>query len=120
MRALLASYAKADAARPSPSGFVPKWNLTIPGVFSSYTILTITTPAAVPITSFHPDAYLPVYISKAEEAQGLFITLAVLPVSLAEKPTMIGAYFYPYPAASREAGLPRMSVVGGYGAQEKV
>jgi len=99
--ALLARYAAADAMRPSHTGFVPQWKITTPGVFSTHTILTITTPPSAPITSFHPDAYLPAYIGKAEEAQG--------------------AYFYPYPAASREPGLPRMSVVGGYGAvQEKV
>jgi len=98
---LLATYAGADAARPVNSGFVPQWKITTPGVFSTHTILTITTPPSAPITTFHPDAYLPAYIGKAEEAQG--------------------AYFYPYPTASREAGLPRMSVVGGYGAvQEKV
>jgi len=100
VRSLLASYSAADAARSPMSGFVPKWKVTTPGVFATHTILTITTPPTVPITSFHPDAYLPAYIGKAEEAQG--------------------AYFYPYPAASREAGLPRMSVIGGYGAQEKV
>jgi len=102
VRTLLASYSDADAARSSLSGFVPIWKITTPGVFSSHTILTITTPPTAPITTFHPDAYLPAYIGKAQEAQG--------------------AYFYPYPAdsTSREAGLPRMSVVGGYGAQEKV
>lgn len=67
---LLASYAALDAANPSASGFIPKWSMNTPGVFSSHTILTITTPPDAPITSFHPDAYLPTYISKAEEAQG--------------------------------------------------
>jgi len=98
VRSLLASYAEADAVRPSASGFIPKWTINTPGVFTTQTILTITTPPDVAVTSFHPDAYLPTYIGKAEEAQG--------------------AYFYPYPAATHEAGLPRMSVVGGYGAQK--
>jgi len=92
VRALLASYAAADAARSTLSGFIPKWTINTPGIFSTRIILTITTPPAAPITSFHPDAYIPAYIGKAEEAQG--------------------AYFYPYPTPNREAGLPRMSVVG--------
>ncbi|KAF8530497.1 hypothetical protein BU17DRAFT_36227 [Hysterangium stoloniferum] len=95
VRALLASYSAADAARSSLSSFVPKWSINTPGIFTTQTILTITTPPTAPITSFHPDAYLPAYIGKAEEAQG--------------------AYFYPYPVAAQGADVPRMSVVGGGG-----
>lgn len=102
VNALLATYATADAARPRFSGdpvgssFVPKWSVNTPGVFTTQTILTITTPPVDPVTSFHPDAYLPAYIGKAEDSQG--------------------AYFYPYPSEKQggEGGLPRMSVVGGY------
>ena len=75
MCALLASYSKLDAARSSANRFIPKWKLSIPGVFSTHTVLTITIPPAAPITSFHPDAYLPAYISKAEEAQGSFFAV---------------------------------------------
>lgn len=95
VQALLASYSAADAARSSLSSFVPKWSINTPGILTTQTILTITTPPADPITSFHPDAYLPAYVGKADEAQG--------------------AYFYPYPVAAQGAGLPRMSVVGGGG-----
>ncbi|KIJ54665.1 hypothetical protein M422DRAFT_24570 [Sphaerobolus stellatus SS14] len=94
VKALLTRYSSADAARSPVTGFVPKWCINTPGVFTTQTILTITTPPVDPMSSFHPDAYLPAYIGKAEEAQG--------------------AYFYPYPpAAAHEGGLPRMSVVGG-------
>jgi len=100
VNALLAKYAAADAARPrfnsdsAGSSFIPKWSVNTPGVFTMHTILTITTPRVDPVTSFHPDAYLPAYIGKAEDSQG--------------------AYFYPYPAEKQgEGGLPRMSVVGG-------
>jgi hypothetical protein len=100
VNALLAKYAAADAARPrfnsdlSGSDFVPKWSVNTPGVFTSQIILTITTPPVDPVSSFHPDAYLPAYIGRAEETQG--------------------AYFYPYPNEKQgEGGLPRMSVVGG-------
>jgi len=98
VQALIARYSAADAARSPVTGFVPKWRINTPGVFTTQTILTITTPPVAPTSSFHPDAYLPAYIGKAEEAQG--------------------AYFYPYPPApSHEGGLPRMSVVGGGGYQ---
>jgi len=98
VQALLNRYSAADAARPPASGFIPKWSMNTPGVFTTQTILTITTPPVAPMSSFHPDAYLPAYIGKAEEAQG--------------------AYFYPYPPNPvHEGGLPRMSVVGGGYAQ---
>ncbi|KAJ4483368.1 hypothetical protein J3R30DRAFT_3448017 [Lentinula aciculospora] len=65
------------------------WQAKSPGVFRDSTILTISLPASMKPTSFHPNAYLPSYING--------------PVDLEAN------YYYPY---RPEPGLPRMSVVG--------
>ncbi|KAF8590924.1 hypothetical protein K439DRAFT_1119218 [Ramaria rubella] len=103
VRFLLKSYHAMDEARSKSlagfvSGFIPVWKLNPPSIFCTDTVLTITTPFVSSSTLFHPDAYLPAYIGNTEQE----------------------AYFYPYPTASREPGLPRMSVIGRYVAQEKV
>ncbi|KIK67355.1 hypothetical protein GYMLUDRAFT_37455 [Collybiopsis luxurians FD-317 M1] len=65
------------------------WKVKTPGVFRDSIILTISLPASMKPTSFHPDAYLPPYINGPTDAAA--------------------NYYYPYKG---EPGLPRMSVVG--------
>ncbi|GJJ06635.1 hypothetical protein Clacol_000829 [Clathrus columnatus] len=99
VNSLLASYAAVDQKQsPSPS-FIPKWSMNTPGFINMEIKLNITTPPVAPVTVFHPDAYLPSFIGQTQTR---------------------GAYFYPYPSAAAEAGLPHMSVVGRSYAVEKI
>lgn len=49
-----------------PGGFIPKWRLAKPGIFSSTTTIRVTVPTvAVVLSNFHPNAPLPPYINPA-------------------------------------------------------
>ncbi|GAW05193.1 arginine methyl transferase [Lentinula edodes] len=65
------------------------WKAQSPGIFRNSTILTISLPASMKPTSFHPNAYLPSYINGPIDPDA--------------------SYYYPYKS---EPGLPRMSVIG--------
>jgi len=66
------------------------WSVKTPTVFRDSTVLSISLPASMKPTSFHPNAYLPSYINAPTDGDA--------------------SYYYPYNAA--EVGVPRMSVVG--------
>jgi len=53
-----------------PNTFVPHWQVSTPGIFTSQATLRITTPPAPVMTSFHPNAPLPPYIAPAFYPQG--------------------------------------------------
>jgi len=63
IRTLVREWASVDTAT-SQGGFVPKWTITKPGIFSSSATIRVTLPRVpVIISSFHPDAALPAYIN---------------------------------------------------------
>jgi hypothetical protein len=68
MSMLLSGFEKQDRSMHPTGTFVPLWKVQAPGVFNSSTILTITLPAAVAPTNFHPAAYLPSFINGPKES----------------------------------------------------
>jgi len=65
LRALEREWLGIDRAT-SRGGFIPKWRLGKPGIFSSATTIHVTVPnVAVVLTNFHPNAPLPPYINPA-------------------------------------------------------
>lgn len=69
LRALEAEWLTIDRATTPSGGFVPRWTITKPGVFSSTEAIRVTVPQApVFITNFHPQATLPPYINPAPAA----------------------------------------------------
>lgn len=86
---LTAQWTKADRMNYGQNAS-STWKVKTPTVFRDSTILSISLPANMKPTSFHPNAYLPSYINAPTDADA--------------------SYYYPYKAA--EVGVPRMSVVG--------
>jgi len=93
VNALLNTWARHDRMMKRSENFVPEWRATTPTLFTSQVILSITVPPRNNYTQsiFAPDATVPPYIAPALDS---------------------GAPYY-YPYAPGQAGIPRMSVVGG-------
>jgi len=65
LRALENEWLALDRAT-SGGGFIPRWRLSKPGIFTSATTICITVPSVtVVLTNFHPNAPLPPYINPA-------------------------------------------------------
>jgi len=64
MQAMLSSWARADQRLQGVGAFIPVWNVSSPGVFSSQTIVKISLPSGTRAqhSNFHPHAYLPPYL----------------------------------------------------------
>ncbi|KZT28955.1 hypothetical protein NEOLEDRAFT_1128440 [Neolentinus lepideus HHB14362 ss-1] len=86
---MLAGWAKEDRVLRGTNNQLPTWKVKTPGVFRPTIQLSVTIPASHTPTSFHPDAYLPPYLSSASDMPA-------------------------FSKAADPAGFPRMSTVGTF------
>jgi len=70
MRTLIREWNQIDILAKNKGLFVPTWTVALPSGYSSMTIVNVTIPPRVNPTVFHPDAYLPPYISPPEYNTG--------------------------------------------------
>jgi len=70
MRTLIREWSQIDVLAKNKGLFVPTWTVALPSGYSTMTIVNITIPPRANPTVFHPDAYLPPYISPPEYNAG--------------------------------------------------
>lgn len=67
--AMVKRWAEDDLRMKGPSAFIPKWKVSMPGVFTMSTKLKVSLPPNQMATNFHPAAYLPSWINGPVDAQ---------------------------------------------------
>jgi len=70
MRSLISEWSQIEVLAKNKGLFVPIWSVSLPSGYSSMIAVSITIPPRVNPTVFHPDAYLPPYISPPEYNTG--------------------------------------------------